>query len=236
MDEQHQDFLEMQKSRSPVADIEVVAVAAGDGLSDVFTSLGVAAVIPGGQTMNPSTKDILQAVNSLRSEKVIILPNNKNIVMTAEKVQALSEKHIYVVPSKTIPQGIAALLAFDYEADYDTNTRIMTEALASIKTVEVTRAVRATQVNGLAIKKKQAIGLLDGTIVAVADEPTEVLRSTLTKAGIKKAEVVTLYYGDDTAESEAQQVKEEIASKYPTIQVEVVKGGQPHYNFIGSVE
>ena len=236
MDEQHQDFLEMQKSRAPVAGIEIVAVAAGDGLSDVFTSLGVAAVIPGGQTMNPSTKDILQAVNNLRSEKVIILPNNKNIVMTAEKVQTLSEKHIYVVPSKTIPQGIAALLAFDYEADYDTNTRIMTEALASIKTVEVTRAVRATQVNGLAIKKKQAIGLLDGTIVAVADEPTEVLRSTLTKAGIKKAEVVTLYYGDDTQESEAQQIKEEIASKYPNLQVEVVKGGQPHYNFIGSVE
>jgi dihydroxyacetone kinase-like predicted kinase len=202
----------------------------------VFTSLGVASVVPGGQTMNPSTKDILQAVENLRSDKIIILPNNKNIVMTAEKVQALTEKHIHVVPSKTIPQGIAALLAFDYEADFDTNTRIMTEALATIKTVEITRAVRATQVNGLSIKKKQAIGLLDGTIVAVADEPADVLRSTLTKAGMKKAEVVTLYYGDDTAESEAQQVKEEIASKYPNLQVEVVKGGQPHYNFIGSVE
>ena len=236
MDEQHQDFLEMQKSRAPVADIEILAVAAGDGLSDVFTSLGVASVIPGGQTMNPSTKDILQAVNNLRSEKVIILPNNKNIIMTAEKVQALTEKHIHVVPSRTIPQGIAALLAFDYEADFDTNTHIMTEALASIKTVEITRAVRATQINGLSIKKKQAIGLLDGTIVAVADEPTNALRSTLAKAGMKKAEVVTLYYGDDTQESEAQQVKEEIASKYPNLQVEVVKGGQPHYNFIGSVE
>ncbi|RJO60602.1 MAG: DAK2 domain-containing protein [Dehalococcoidia bacterium] len=236
MDEQHQDFLEMQKSRAPVADIEIVAVAAGSGLADVFTSLGVASVVPGGQTMNPSTKDILQAVENLRSEKIIILPNNKNIVMTAEKVQALTEKHIHVVPSKTIPQGIAALLAFDYEADFDTNTRIMTEALATIKTVEITRAVRATQLNGLAIKKKQAVGLLDGTIVAVADEPTDVLRSTLTKAGMKKAEVITLYYGDDTTESEAQQVKEEIASKYPNLQVEVVKGGQPHYNFIGSVE
>ena len=236
MDEQHQDFLEMQKSRAPVADIEILAVAAGDGLSDVFTSLGVASVIPGGQTMNPSTKDILQAVNNLRSEKVIILPNNKNIIMTAEKVQALTEKHIHVVPCRTIPQGIAALLAFDYEADFDTNTRIMTEALASIKTVEITRAVRATQFSGFSIKKKQAIGLLDGTIVAVADEPVDVLRSTLTKAGLKKAEVVTLYYGRDTQESEAQQVKEEIASKYPNLQVEVVKGGQPHYDFIGSVE
>jgi len=236
MDEQHQDFLEMQKSRAPVADIEILAVAAGDGLSDVFTSLGVASVIPGGQTMNPSTKDILQAVNNLRSEKVIILPNNKNIIMTAEKVQVLTEKHIHVVPSRTIPQGIAALLAFDYEADFDTNTHIMTKALASIKTVEITRAVRATQFSGFSIKKKQAIGLLDGTIVAVADEPVDVLRSTLAKAGLKKAEVVTLYYGQDTEESEAQQAKEEIASKYPNLQVEVVKGGQPHYNFIGSVE
>ncbi len=236
MDEQHQDFLEMQKARAPVAGIEIVAVAAGKGLSDVFTSLGVAAVIPGGQTMNPSTKDILQAISNLRSEKMIILPNNKNIIMTAEKVQAFTDKHIHVVPTKSIPQGIAALLAFDYEADFDTNTRIMTEALATIKTVEITRAVRATQVNGLSIKKKQAIGLLDDTIVAVADEPLDVLRRTLMKAGLKKAEVVTLYYGQDTEESEAQQAKEEIASKYPNLQVEVVKGGQPHYNFIGSVE
>ena len=236
MDEQHQDFLEMQKSRAPVADVEIVAVAAGDGLSDVFTSLGVATVIPGGQTMNPSTKDLLTAVNNLRSDKVIILPNNKNIVMTAEKVQGLTEKHIHVVPSKTIPQGIAALLAFDYEADFDSNTHIMTEALASIKTVEITRAVRATQFGGFDIKKKQAIGLLDGTIVAVAEEPAEVLRSTLAKTGLKKAEVVTLYYGEDTTESEAQQVKEELATKYPNLQVEVVKGGQPHYNFIASVE
>jgi hypothetical protein len=140
------------------------------------------------------------------------------------------------VPSRTIPEGIAALLAFDYEADFDSNTRIMTEALAAVKTIEITRAVRATQFNGFAIKKKQAIGLLGGTIVAVADEPLDVLRTTLTKAGLKKAEVVTLYYGQDTDEAEAQQVKEEIASKYRNLQVEVVRGGQPHYNFIGSVE
>ncbi len=236
MDEQHQDFVEMQKSRAPVADVEIVAVAAGDGLSDVFTSLGVAAVIPGGQTMNPSTKDILQVVNSLRSEKIIILPNNKNIVLTAEKVQLLTEKHIHVVPSHTIPQGVAALLSFDYEADFDANTRLMIEALSSVKTIEITRAVRATQFGGFSIKKKQAIGMLDGTIVAVADEPVEVLRRTVAKAGLKKAEVVTLYYGADTLESEAHEIKDEIATKYPNLQVEVVKGGQPHYNFIGSVE
>jgi DAK2 domain fusion protein YloV len=236
MDEQHQDFLEMQKSKAPVANVAILAVAVGEGLSEVFTSLGVAAVIPGGQTMNPSTKDILEAVNSLNSKKIIILPNNKNIIMTAEKVQALTEKQIHVVPSKTLPQGIAALLAFDYEADFDTNTRIMVEALSSIRTVEITRAVRATQFSGFTIKKKQAIGLLDGNIVDVADEPLDVLRSTLEKAGLKKAEVVTLYYGEDTQESEAQQIKEEIASKYPNLQVEVVNGGQPHYNFIGSVE
>jgi uncharacterized protein len=226
----------MQKSRAPVADVEIIAVAAGSGLADVFTSLGVAGVVHGGQTMNPSTKDILQAVNKLRSENVIILPNNKNIILTAEKVQSLTQKHIHVVPSRTIPQGIAALLAFDYEADFDSNTRLMTEALASVKTVEVTRAVRSTKLNGLTIKKKQAIGLLDGTIVAVADDPKEALNATLSKAGLKKSEVVTLYYGEDTDEAQSQQAKAEIAAKYPHLQVEVVKGGQPHYNFIGSVE
>jgi DAK2 domain fusion protein YloV len=236
MDEQHQDFVEMQKSRAPVADIEIVAVAAGAGLADVFTSLGVASVIPGGQTMNPSTKDILQAVNGLHSEKIIILPNNKNIIMTAEKVQELTKKHIHVVPSRTIPQGIAALLAFDYEADFVANTRLMIEALSSVKTIEITRAVRATQFNGFSIKKKQAIGMLDGNIVAVADDPADALRSTLAKSGLKKAEVVTLYYGADTTEDDAINLKNEIAEKHANLQVEVVKGGQPHYNFIVSVE
>ena len=236
MDEQHQDFLEMQRQRAPVADIEILAVATGKGIIDVFASLGVAGVIPGGQTMNPSTKDILDAVEKLRSNKIIILPNNKNIIMTAEKVQPLTSKQIYVVPATTIPQGVATLLAFDYEADFETNTELMTEAISSVKTVEITRAVRSTNYGGFSIKKKQVIGLLDDTIVYVSDDPQKALCSTLTKAGLKKAEVVTLYYGENTTEDEALKAKECIAVKHPHLQIEVVNGGQPHYNYICSVE
>ncbi len=237
MDEQHQDFLEMQKARAPVAGVEIVAVAVGDGLSDVFSSLGVAGIVAGGQTMNPSTKDILQVVSRMASSNVIILPNNKNIVMTAEKVQNFSDKNIQVVPSRTIPQGIAAILAFDYEADFDTNVKIMTEALATVKTIEVTRAVRTTKINGLSIKKKQAIGVLnDGEIIAVADEPEMALYKALSRVSPEKSEVLTIYYGDDTDEQKAQKAKDDISERYTNLQVEVVKGGQPHYNYIVSVE
>jgi DAK2 domain fusion protein YloV len=236
MDEQHQDFLEMQKEKAPAADMVIIAVASGDGLSDVFASLGVTAIVPGGQTMNPSTKDLLQAVEKSASDKVIILPNNKNIVLTAEQVQSLTKKSIKVVPSKTIPQGVAALLAFDYEADFETNSRIMAEALATVKSAEITRAVRSTKLNGLIIKKKQAIGLLDGCLVAVDDETANVLRDVLTKADLGKAEVVTIYYGADTEETEAQGISDNISKQYPDLQVEVVKGGQPHYNYIVSIE
>ncbi len=237
MDEQHQDFLEMQKARAPVAGVEIVAVAAGEGLSDVFSSLGVASVVSGGQTMNPSTKDILQAVTRLASNNVIILPNNKNIVMTAEKVQQFTEKNVRVVPSKTIPQGVAAILAFDYESDFETNIKLMTEALASVKTIEITRAVRATKLNGLVIKKKQAIGVLnDGEIISVADEPETALYKALSHVSPEKSEVLTIYYGDDTDENQALKTKEDISARYPNLQVEVVKGGQPHYNYIVSIE
>jgi hypothetical protein len=113
MDEQHQDFLEMQRGKAPVTDTAIIAVASGEGISDVFTSLGVTAIVPGGQTMNPSTKDLLHKVEESASDKIIILPNNKNIVLTAQQVQSLTKKSIRVIPSKTIPQGVAALLAFD---------------------------------------------------------------------------------------------------------------------------
>jgi len=237
MDEQHQDFLERKKSRTPVAGTEIVAVVAGDGLSEVFSSLGVAAIISGGQTMNPSTKDILQAVNRLSSNNIIILPNNKNIIMTAEKVPQFTDKKVCIVPSKTIPQGIAAVLAFDYEADSETNFKLMNEALASTNTIEITHAMRATEINGLKIKGKQAIGILnDGEIISVADEPAEALYNALSRVSPEKSDVLTIYFGAETNEAQAQETKEEIMSRYPHLQVEIVYGGQPHYNYIVSIE
>jgi len=236
MDEQYRDFLEMQKERMPEVDTAIVAVVVGEGLSQVFTSLGTTIIVPGGQTMNPSTKDLLQAVEAVPSEKVIILPNNKNIVLTAEQVPALTEKKIHVVPTRTIPQGVAALLAFDYEADLETNTVNMYQAQAEVRSIEVTRAVRATRLGRLDIKKNQAIGFLDGDLVAVGDKMEEVLNEVLERAEPDKAEVVTIYYGADTKPAEAEQAAAAIREGYPQLQVEVVKGGQPHYNYIASVE
>ena len=236
MDEQHQDFLEMQKQRAPATGIAIVAIVPGGGLSDVFSSLGVTAIVPGGQTMNPSTKDLLKAAEQSASDKVIILPNNKNIVLTAGQVQSLTNRSIRVVPSKTIPQGVAALLAFDYEANFETNAKIMTEALSTVKSVEVTRAVRSTKLNGLAIKKKQAIGFLDGALIAVADKTAEAVNEVLAKADLDKADVVTIYYGADTKKAEAEEINDNISAQYPNLQVEVVNGGQPHYEYIISIE
>ena len=236
MDEQYQDFLEMQKERMPAVDIAIVAVVAGEGLSNVFASLGATAIVPGGQTMNPSTKDLLQAVESVVSDKVIILPNNKNIVLTAEQVHSLTAKRIEVVPTQTIPQGVSALLAFDYEADLETNTQIMQKATSQVKTIEITRAVRSTQLGGLKIKKKQAIGLLDGDLVAVGDNTTDVLNDILARLDLDKAEVITIYYGAETEPAEAEQASASIGEGHPQLQVDVVRGGQPHYNYIVSIE
>ncbi len=236
MDEQHQDFLEMQKGKAPAADTAIIAIASGEGISDVFTSLGVTAIVPGGQTMNPSTKDLLHEVEESASDKIIILPNNKNIVLTAQQVQSLTKKSIRVIPSKTIPQGVAALLAFDYEADAETNASIMTKALAAVKSIEITRAVRSVKLNGLDIKKKQAIGLLDGSLVSVGDKTADVLREVLSKTELDKSEVVTIYYGADTEKSEASGISDDISTQHPDLQVEVVNGGQPHYHYIVSVE
>jgi len=236
MDEQHRDYLELQKERAPAVDTAIIAVVTGDGLSSVFASLGATAIVPGGQTMNPSTKDLLQAVNSVVLDKAIILPNNKNIVLTAEQVQSLTAKSIEVVPTETIPQGVAALLAFDYEADFETNAQIMRAAISAVKSIEVTRAIRSTKLGGLNIKKKQAIGFLDGDLVAVSDDTSDVLNDVLAKADLAKAEVITIYYGTDTTLAEAEQVSAKIRQQHPQLQVEVVQGGQPLYNYIVSIE
>ncbi len=236
MDEQHQDFLEMQKARAPATGMAIIAVVPGDRLSEVFSSLGVTAIVPGGQTMNPSTKDLLQAAESSASDKIIILPNNKNIILTAGQVQSLTTKTIKVVPSRTIPQGVASLLAFDYEADFETNARIMTETLSTVKSIEITRAVRSTKLNGLVIKKKQAIGFLDEALVAVGDKTAEVVNDVLSKADLDKADVVTIYYGANANEVEAKEIGDNISKQYSSLQIEVVNGGQPHYEYIISVE
>lgn len=236
MDEQHQDFLILQKEKMLPADTAIVAVVAGRGLADVFTSLGASAIVPGGQTMNPSTKDILQAVEAVPSDKVIILPNNKNIVLTARQVESLTNKSIKVVPVETISQGVAALIAIDRDADFETNAKYMIQAIPTVTTIEITRATRSTNLDGLDIKKNQAIGLLDGKLSAAGDEASDVINDLLTRIDLAEAEVITIYYGSDTEEAEAEDVSACISKQYPQLQVEVVNGGQPHYDYIMGIE
>jgi DAK2 domain fusion protein YloV len=236
MDEQHRDFLEMQRDRAPAVDMAIIAVVAGDGLAEVFTSLGVTAIVPGGQTMNPSTQDLLRAVEAAASDKVVVLPNNKNVVLAAEQMKSLTDKSIEIVASATVPQGVAALLAFDFEADLETNSRLMTEAMPAVRSIEITRAVRSTKLNNVKIKKRQAIGLLDGELVAAGNTTAGVLDETLSKLPMDQQEIVTIYYGADAKQADAEAINAAIRERYPHLQVEVVKGGQPHYEYIVSIE
>ena len=237
MDDQHVGFVEMQQERLPTSDIAVVAVASGSGMKEVLQSLGAAAIVPGGQTMNPSVQEILQAVESVPSQKIILLPNNKNIILTASQVQPLTPKVVAVIPTRTLPQGVAALIAFNYEGTLEENAQAMEEATATVKTVEVTKAVRNTQIKGLKMKKGQAIAIVDDEeIVAAGDSMAEVLFEAIDKAGTELAEVVTLYYGAAVEAAQAEQIVEELRNKYPGKQVEMVSGGQPHYSFVVSLE
>jgi DAK2 domain fusion protein YloV len=237
MDDQHESFVEMQQEKVPTVDIAVIAVGAGEGMKEVFKSLGASAVVNGGQTMNPSVREILEAVEAAPSDRVIVLPNNKNIVLTASQVQELTSKTVVAIPTKTLPQGIAALLAFNYEGALEENVKAMQTAAEVIKTLEITRAVRSTKLNGLKIKEGQVIGIVnDDEIVAAGDKVDDVLFKSLEKIDVQSSEVITLYYGNDVDEQQAANVVNEINKTYPGKQVELVHGGQPHYDYIISLE
>jgi DAK2 domain fusion protein YloV len=235
MDDQHQDFL-AAKTQAPMGTVSTVAVASGEGLVQVFYSVGATIVVPGGETMNPSVQDLLKAVEAAHSDKVIILPNNANIVMAARQVQELTRKTVEVVPSETIPQGIAALLVFNYEADFETNVSAMKAALTAVRSGEVTTAVRSMSIDGLEVKKGQAIAFLDGELVVAGSNMSKVVHKLLDKMISEQSGLVTIYYGADTQQAEAEQLGESIREKYPSQEVEVVAGRQPHYNYIISVE
>ncbi len=218
------------------ASIAVVAVSPGDGLSRVFESLGASAIVPGGQTMNPSTEELLRAVEGMSTQEVIILPNNGNILLTARQVEGLTKKVVRVVGSKTTPQGIGALLAFNYQADLDTNIGIMEQAAQNVRTVEVTTAVRSAQLNGVRVEEGQVIALCDGNLSASGHDIPAVVKQALAQAGIDELEIVTLYYGDNTTKENAEGLVEELADLYPALEFELVEGGQPHYHYIISLE
>lgn len=237
IDDQHQDFIQMQKVKAPAVDIAKVAVVSGNGLSEVFKSIGATAIVPGGDTMNPSTKEVLHIVSTVLADKVILLPNHKNVIPVAKQVQSLSKKKkVVILPTESIPQGVAALLAFDYEASLDENMKAMRKAAAGVKTVEVSRAVRASRLGDGRIRKGQAIGFLNGELVSNGSDMKEVVGDVMEKAEAAKAEIITLYYGAYTKAAEAQSLAESLRRKYGQAEVEVVCGAQPNYNYIISVE
>jgi len=236
MDDQHAGFKEMRRQKALPTDIAVIAVAFGEGMIKVYESLG-AIVVKGGQTMNPSVKEILACVEAVDSRKVLLLPNNKNIILTAAQIKELTSKEIEVIPSRTLPQGITALLNFNFESTMGENVQSMGEAIKSVKTVEVTTAARSTQINGLKIKQGQAIGIIDDAdLVAAGDDVTTVLLESLKIGGIDAVELVTLYYGADLKSGQADEVVKCLRDSYPGKQFESISGGQPHYFYIVSLE
>ncbi len=220
----------------PTGNIAIVAVASGEGLSRVLQSLGASRIIPGGQTMNPATEDILQAIEAVAADQVIVLPNNKNIIMAAKQTSELTKKQMAIVPTQTIPQGVAALLAFNYEADLEANRQAMERAIAHVQTGEVTTAVRTTHINGLQIQEGAVIGLLNGVLTATGVSTEAVVHSLLQQMAAQEGEIITLYYGQKVTPSQAEALQQEVKQYYPRQEVELVDGGQPHYSFIISVE
>ena len=216
--------------------IGVVAVSPGAGLSRIFASLGVASIISGGQTMNPSTKDILDAFESLPTDKIIILPNNKNIVLAAQQAKEVTTKTVYVVPSKTIPQGLAAMLQLDPTGDLEKVAGKMTRSLDGVITGEVTIATRSVEIDGVTVKDGQVIALLNGKLAVAADNIEDACLALLEKAGTPDYELITLFYGEGMSHPEANRIADLIRQRYTGQEVEVQEGGQPHYQFILSIE
>jgi len=213
-----------------------ITVSIGEGLNTVFKELNVDYIIPGGQTMNPSTEDILKAIDEVRAEHIIILPNNGNIVLAADQAKELSDKNVHVFPTKTIPEGVAALISFDPELDIEENLVNMEEAVAHVKTGQVTYAVRDTEIEDKKIKKDDIIGLSNGEIVAVGDSIDEVGYELVKGIVNDDYSLITIFYGNEIEEEKAYQFAERLEEEFEDFDIEVIFGGQPLYYYIISIE
>ena len=216
--------------------IAVVTVSPGPGLSRIFASLGVAAIVEGGQTMNPSTQEILAAFENLPTDKVIILPNNKNIIMAANQAKDVTVKNVQVVPSRNIPQGLSAMLALNPDGEVEAVAEKMNKSLGLVECGEITIATRSVEIDGVDVEQGQVIALLDGKLVCSAKSVEEGCLCMLGKAKADEHELITLFYGEDLSATEANLIADRVREAYPGQEIEVQDGGQPHYQFIISVE
>ena len=224
------------KIAEPEKPLGVVSVCAGEGLADVFLNLGVDQIISGGQTMNPSTQDILEAVNKVPAETVFVLPNNKNIIMAAQQVDALTPKTVVVIPSKTVPQGVTAMLNFNPEGEAEENTQTMTEALSTVDTMQITYAARNSDFDGYDIHEGDYLALYGSQLFGTSQDIKVLLRSLAEKVRDDNREYITIYYGADVKEKHAQKAADLFADICPDADVNLINGGQPVYYYLISAE
>ncbi|TCN25658.1 DAK2 domain-containing protein [Mesobacillus foraminis] len=234
--EQGEAAVQENKAKAEKQEYGIVAVSMGQGIGSLFRSIGANEVIEGGQTMNPSTEDIVKAIKEVHASKIIILPNNKNIIMAAEQAAELAEEDVIVIPSKTVPQGMSALLAFNPGADLLENKEIMSEAMQHVKTGQLTFAVRDTSIDGLEIEKGDFMGISEGKIVLKDKDKVSAAKNLLEKMLDEEAEILTILKGEDATQEDVESLKEFLEQNYGDIEIEVHDGGQPLYAFIFAIE
>jgi DAK2 domain fusion protein YloV len=236
MMDQYKEFIEMQRKKVPQIDVAVVAVASGEGFLNIFRNLGNVTVVPGGDSMNPSVRELLEAVEASPSNNIILLPNNRNVIAAASQVQSLTAKNVELLPSATIPQGIAACLAFNYDMSLRENLQAMEKAMRRVRTIAVSQAVREATISSFNIKKGNFIAVLDDeNVIAAGKEIEAIVLNALGKIGMESVELITIYYGAGTDIGEAERIAAMMRESYRK-QVEVVYGGQPYYSYIIALE
>ena len=234
---EQQAIVAAEKKDEPRKEMGFVAVSIGEGMNEIFRGLGVDYIIEGGQTMNPSTEDMLTAIENVNADHVFILPNNSNIIMAANQAASIVEdKEIIVIPTKTVPQGITAVINYLPDVSAEENKETMTEAISTVKTGQVTYAVRDTEIDGFEIKENDYMGIGDKTILAVGTDMNTVTLQMLDKMIDEDTEMVSIYFGSESSEDDASVIAEAIEEKYPDVDVEINDGGQPIYYYVISVE
>jgi dihydroxyacetone kinase-like predicted kinase len=225
-----------QEKTALISQTATVTVVSGKGFEKVFQGLGVSTIVSGGQTMNPSIEELLSAVEETPTQQVLILPNNSNVILSAQQVVGLTQKEVYVIPSKTLPQGIAALISFNFEANFASNCQTMTQAINNVQTAEITTAVRSVQLSGVNVREGDFIGVINGHLAVANQNMQQVVHDTLKRMSIDNYEIITLYYGEDVTAEQAEQMAKDIKGRYSELEIEVVDGSQPHYAYILSAE
>ena len=224
------------ESKAPLKDYGFVTVASGDGICQLFSELGADKIVSGGQTMNPSTEDIFRAVEEIKAKTVFILPNNKNIILTAEQVKSLAKCDVIVIPTKSIPQGISAMLSFNEAFSPKENTESMIDSLGSVTTMQITYAVRSTTFDGVEIEAGDYLGLLESKMLLSAKSIDEVIKAFAEKLKGQGKESISIYYGCDVTEDQAQSLIKSLEALLPNASIELYKGDQPVYYYIISAE